>query len=976
MANLDKIKALGNKARMIAYAITAAVFVFCANAHAAITHDPSLSWKVLHSLNFNVHYHDGEEALARETIAIAEKVHGYLSPWFKWTPAEPVDIVLTDQTDFSNGSATPIPGNHMTIYVAAPDDPPLEDHAGWLETVITHEYTHILHLDKAKGGPAVMRKIFGRVPTFIPNFFPNLAQPLWLIEGLATYVETDPARGIGRGQSSFTDMIMRMEVQNGIKPIQQVNLPITTWPGGGARYYYGVHFYRFIEERYGQDKVKRFVDEYSDDLLPFFVNRNSKKVFRKNLNRMWGEFERYLNDKYKPQLAAIEQQGTRTGEQLTHDGYFGGGVRALPDGTVFYIRNDGRSDPYLMKRRPGAAEPESLCKLQHGARLDAHPAAGVLVTQIEIQRNTNYYSDLYRVNPKNGSIKRLTHGARYRFAVWSPDGERIIAVYNMRGVNSLQLLDARGKLIETLWTGAPGEVIADLSWSPDGAALVASVWRQAQGWNLERFTLGDRRWQALTQDAAIEMHPQFAPEGQAVLFTSDHGGIYNLRRLDLASGRVATLTNVPGGAFYPTMTADGTLYYSGYGAQGFDLYRLAAAEPLPTPSAPQGPSAVAAAPAPEPPSLTISEYTPWNTLRPRWWLPHIVYDSERRAEFGFLTAGSDVLQRHLYGLDVAYDGKNDEFVGSLDYFYDRWYPLFKLHASRQNYFFYQDTGTASASNLELQRKRHVDKYQAEMVLPFLSVDSDIGVHFAALQNREEDEDVAQGVRPVPPMKDNLLGLGIVYDSAKSHPLSISRSDGRYIALIGEDSDTLGGDFTGNVYTLDWREFLSLGGEHVLAARIVGGRGTDMPRPFRLGGYDSSGQISAIQAIVESPALGTIFDQRDYALRGYRTGLPQLSGRRMQIGSLEWRFPLARIERGAMVPFPIGVHQVWGSVFVDSGAAWDDGHRPADYFTGVGVEAQARVVLFYWLPLDVRLGYAHGRDEIGEHQVYLRVGTSF
>src|SRR6266581_3890098 len=36
-------------------------------ANAALSHDSSLTWKTLHSRHFAVHYHDGEEALARET---------------------------------------------------------------------------------------------------------------------------------------------------------------------------------------------------------------------------------------------------------------------------------------------------------------------------------------------------------------------------------------------------------------------------------------------------------------------------------------------------------------------------------------------------------------------------------------------------------------------------------------------------------------------------------------------------------------------------------------------------------------------------------------------------------------------------------------------------------------------------------------------------------------------------------------------
>ena len=161
----------------------------------------------------------------------------------------------------------PVPFNRSVLFMAPPSGPGgLEDFDDWMTLLITHEYTHILHLDKANQSPAALRKVFGRF-LFL---FPNLFEPLWMIEGLATYKETDNSRGIGRGQSSLFNMMMRAEVQNGIKPVSQVNLPITSWPGGATRYLYGVYFMVFLSEQYGDDKIQRFVESYSTNLLPFF----------------------------------------------------------------------------------------------------------------------------------------------------------------------------------------------------------------------------------------------------------------------------------------------------------------------------------------------------------------------------------------------------------------------------------------------------------------------------------------------------------------------------------------------------------------------------------------------------------------------------------------------------------------------------------------------------------------------------------
>ena len=56
----------------------------------------------------------------------------------------------------------------------------------WLRLVFSHEYTHIVHLEKSRGWIGGLRRVFGRAPVLYPNLF----LPLWQIEGIATYEES------------------------------------------------------------------------------------------------------------------------------------------------------------------------------------------------------------------------------------------------------------------------------------------------------------------------------------------------------------------------------------------------------------------------------------------------------------------------------------------------------------------------------------------------------------------------------------------------------------------------------------------------------------------------------------------------------------------------------------------------------------------------------------------------------------------
>ena len=937
--------------------------LIAAPALAGVSYDPALTWRTLFSPHFRVHFHDGEEQLARRTAAVAEQVNARLSPLIGWTPEAPVDIVLNDRVDISNGYTTFFPSDRVTIYVTPPDEiNSLEDRGDWLEFVLTHEYVHVLHLDRASGAPRVLRRVFGRNPLL----FPNSLQPDWLIEGLAVHDETDRARGIGRGQSSYFDMLMRMEVAHGIKPLRQVNQTIATWPAGYTPYLYGAAFYDFVADRYGEPAIRRLIDNYSGNLIPFRINSNSRRVLGQDLTRLWPAFEQALEDRHGARLEQIRATGVVAGERLTRYGYTTGAVRALPDGDIVFVRNDGEHPPALMRRRADGSIVQ-LAELHGGAHIAVHPQAGVLVAQPELYRNANYFYDLYRVDLESGAVTRLTDGARYRYAAWSPDGSRILAVHNEGGRHALHLLDANGRLLEVLFAGEPDVTFADPDWSPDGRAVALAVWRPQTGWNLEQFLVGEHRFVPLTRDAAIEGQTQFTADGRALLFSSDHGGVYNLRRLDFASGRITTLTNVEGGAFHPAQArADGPIYYTGCNSRGFDIYRLDTPAALPTPPAAHGPSALAAAENDAPlTGLRVEDYSPYGGLRPRWWLPHLLVDSQR-TELGVTTSAWDPLLRHIYYLDAAYDFRNRWFTGSLDYIYDRFYPTFKLHASRYSSLYLD-------ANNDPVRITTSDTYLGEAVLPFLRYRRDVALHAAAYSVRDADGWTAAGITPQASRQDNVLGYALVYDSTRRYPLSISRSNGVQLSLAAETSDALSGSsYSGEVYTFDGRAFLALGNEQVLATRLAYGWGTGQPRPFVLGGSVSA---EGVPLPLDPAVLNSPFDQRRFALRGYDSGAAGLSGRRMFTAAAEWRFPLRRIERGFMAP-PAGLNQVYGSVFAETGDAWDDGRRPDNPASDAGVEAHADVVLFYQMLFHLRLGYAYGFADNGGNHAYLQLGSSF
>src|SRR5262245_50432922 len=214
-------------------------------AHASGRSDPRLRFQTISTPRFDIHFHQGEEAQARRLAALAETVAGDLDKTLGRASGR-VQVILVDQTDLSNGWATPIPFNTIEIVAAAPESLSLIGNTDdWLRLVFTHEYTHIVHLSRGQGWIGGLRHVFGRMPLLYPNLF----LPLWQIEGLAVHQES-----LLTGQGRVPDRNFRalVDIAAGVSafdPLDRAGGGLVDWPAGNAPHAYGAFFHEFLVQR-------------------------------------------------------------------------------------------------------------------------------------------------------------------------------------------------------------------------------------------------------------------------------------------------------------------------------------------------------------------------------------------------------------------------------------------------------------------------------------------------------------------------------------------------------------------------------------------------------------------------------------------------------------------------------------------------------------------------------------------------------
>ncbi|HEY8927344.1 MAG TPA: hypothetical protein VIU64_23335, partial [Polyangia bacterium] len=276
---------------------------------------PTVYWRTIETPHFRIHFYEAERFLAERAVVLAERAHASLTRYLDWLPAGRIDLTLIDQTDSANGYANSVPSNYIYAY-GVPPEPlfSLNDFDDWLNVLISHELTHVVHLDTMRGLPRLIDMFIGKL------LAPNLVQPNWFIEGLAVLNESRVTTS-GRIRSSIYDMYLRSAVLEGkFHGIDAVSNGPLAFPQGEAAYLYGSHFLKYLEDRFGPDKLAELSHRYARRLIPFGLNRVAREVYGRRYDQLWQDWIADLERRYALQLEEVQRQGQTFPKRLTFEG--------------------------------------------------------------------------------------------------------------------------------------------------------------------------------------------------------------------------------------------------------------------------------------------------------------------------------------------------------------------------------------------------------------------------------------------------------------------------------------------------------------------------------------------------------------------------------------------------------------------------------------------------------------------------------
>lgn len=972
---------------------------------------PAERWRTIATEHFRIHFTPGLEENARRAAVSAERAWTQLAMELA-TPRGPVDLVVADNVDFSNGLATPFPSNRIVVYAHPPVSvASLRLHDDWNALVITHELAHIFHLDRSGGWWRHAQRVFGRAPFL----FPNAYAPAWLTEGLAIYYESR-LTGVGRLVGTEHRALARASAAAEELPwLHQLSLGSSHFPGGEGAYAYGGLMLDYLARTRGPQGMRTMVDALSEQSVPFMLDRAARRGFGIGFATAWREWRDSVAAETRPASGVTPIAGWR---ELTDAGNHAIHPRWLGDSAIIYAANTGRDVPGAYRVDLGGRT--RRVGRRNGLEPNVPLADGsLLFAQLEFDGPYRLRSDLYV--QRAGREHRLTNAARLSYPDARADGS-IVAVQAVPGSTRLVRVTPDGDVITPITATAADTQWAEPRWSPRGDVIVAV--RRRPGAIAEIVvidTLG-----ALVQVAAggraVFATPAWSSDGTKILFVADSSDRTEIYEVPALTGSTVSqerrLTSTVTAVFGPSASPDGSTLALGVLRADGQHIGVAPYVHATTPGRDQGVvsipdsaamhSAAADSAAPriearvreaitsarpvEGAGPVARRYSALRTLRPYYWLPVVQQNARDRWQFGGLTSGQDVIGRHSYFAQA-----HSEFGGrGIDAFASYRYlglgqPALDL-AAEHNHLDYDvaefrtwSSTISGAATITRPGTRHSSWLQSGAEVEWFRVSQDEGAVEAGDRRHLHD------------LRRTVFGA-VGWSNARRPSFSISPEDGvslsvtlrhRWAELDGLALGTsLEDSWTEVIGTTNLYKSLDLPGfaHHVLALRLAGGYAEDQ----RLSDFDVGGTSGSSLPVIAGSSIGGA--RRTFPVRGFPVGA--LRGVRAATGALEYRVPAIRGGRGVGL-LPVFFDRSSVTLFGDAGSAWcaaelssaeagvcGPGSTSREWLGSAGAEINLdAAVLAYDAIYRIRLGAAvpvRDRRELATQPVtgYVTLGLSF
>jgi hypothetical protein len=510
---------------------------------------------------------------------------------FDYHPTEKITVILTDFSDYGNAGAGAVPRSGVAVSIA-PMSLVYETYPSneRMNTLANHELVHVACFDRASGiDPFFRRLFFGKVKgtaehpeTILYNYLtaPRASAPRWFHEGIATFVETWMAGGIGRAQGSYDEMVFRSMVRDGTAFYDPLSL---VSEGTKANfqvemnsYLYGTRFTNWLAYEYSPEQVLEWVRR-SEGSTGFHA-KQYEHVFGQSLQDGWKEWVAFEHEFQQLNLDSLRQYPITEVRDIGREG-LGSVSRSFYDpdrgkiysalnypGTVAHLAaidvHTGEIEKLEDVKGPMMYTVTSLAFDPEGKRLFYTADNGALRDIVEYDIGT----DESRTVLKDGRVGDLA---------WDRSDRSLWGIRHDSGFASLVRVPAPFHEWDVVHTFDFWNVPYDLDVSPDGSRVAFSLLMPTGETELQVFERDSLLAENLEPSARLDfgttapLNFTFDATGEKLYGSSYLTGVANVFSFEPDSLRWEALSNVETGLFRPISVGPDSLIVFRYSGDGF-----------------------------------------------------------------------------------------------------------------------------------------------------------------------------------------------------------------------------------------------------------------------------------------------------------------------------------------------------------------------------------------------------------------------
>jgi hypothetical protein len=516
---------------------------------------------------------------------------------FGFEPSDEISLLLTDLSDAGNATASSVPRNGVIVDVA-PLNFAFETIAAndRMNVIMNHELVHIAAMDQATRRDRMFRRVFGgkvlpvaEQPESILYFFltsPRVAAPRWYHEGIAVFLDTWMAGGLGRAQSGYDEMVFRAMVKDGTPFYDPLGLV-----SEGTKidfqlqmnsYLYGTRFMTWLARRYGPERLVAWVARHEGSRG--YYAAQFRQVFGTSLERAWAAWMADEHTFQSANLAAIRRHPLTTAADITS--------RALGSISRAYLDASGRT-MYAAFNYPGVVAHIGAISLESGSierLIDIKGPVPFTVTSLAFDpAGTLFYTtdngghrDLLSLDVATGRAVVLQKDLRIGDLAFNHADGSLWGIRHLGGICTLARIAPPYRDWKQIVTFPYGTVVYDLDISPDGTQVVASFGeisgrQEVRVLSVAALLKGDETPVARFDfGTAVPNNFVFSSDGRFLYGSSYYTGVSNIFRYEIATGQLDAMSNSETGFFRPVPIGGDELIVFRYTGQGFVPARIAA----------------------------------------------------------------------------------------------------------------------------------------------------------------------------------------------------------------------------------------------------------------------------------------------------------------------------------------------------------------------------------------------------------------